>query len=96
MIELMCTLSEDELDNVTEALSRWKKDREPLSETLDEELLNKLTSSFSTVESGAYTVMISSPPDRPRPFRKLVFSYAGFEVSGPTDQNVPFLEWNFL
>ena len=70
--------------------------RELLSDTLDEEVLAKLRSGFSTTESGAYTVVIGAPSDKPRPFRKLVFSYAGFEVSGPKDQNVPYMEWNFL
>ena len=96
MIELECDLSEDELDTVMDALDRWKNDQELLSDTLDEELLAKVKNKFSTVESGAYTVEISSPSDKPRPFRKLIFSYAGFEVSGPEDQNLRYMEWNFL
>ena len=95
-IELKCDLSEDELDTVMDALERWRSEKELLSDTLDEELLNKLNRAFSTVESGAYTVMISSPAGKPRPFRKLVFSYAGFEVDGPQDQMLRYLEWNFL
>ena len=95
-IKLQCDLSEDELDTVMDAMDRWKNDQELLSDTLDEELLTKLKSKFSTVESGAYTVEIASPVDKPRPFRKLIFTYAGFEVSGPEDQNVRFMEWNFL
>ena len=95
-LELKCDLSEDELDTVMDALERWRNDKELLSDTLDEELLAKLNSSFSTVESGAYTVIISAPSAKPRPFRKLVFSYAGFEVDGPEDQMLRYLEWNFL
>ena len=57
---------------------------------------NKVKEKFSTAESGAYTVSVFSPVDKPRPFRKLIFSYAGFEVSGPEDQTVRYLEWNFL
>jgi hypothetical protein len=96
MIELECDLSEDELDTVMDALDRWKNEQELLSDTLDEELLAKVKNKFSTVESGAYTVEISSPSEKPRPFRKLIFSYAGFEVSGPEDQNLRYMEWNFL
>ena len=96
MIELECDLAEDELDTVMDALSRWKTDKELLSDTLDEELLNKLKSKFSTTESGAYTVEISSPADKPRPFRKLIFSYDGFEINGPEDSLVRYMEWNFL
>ncbi|MBR2720302.1 MAG: general secretion pathway protein GspK, partial [Lentisphaeria bacterium] len=64
MIELECDLSEDELDTVMDALDRWKNEQELLSDTLDEELLAKIKSKFSTVESGAYTVEISSPSDK--------------------------------
>lgn len=96
MIELECDLSEDELDTVMDALDRWKNEQELLSDTLDEELLAKVKNKFSTVESGAYTVEISSPSEKNRPFRKLIFSYAGFEVSGPEDQNLRYMEWNFL
>lgn len=95
-LELQCDLSEDELDTVMDALNRWKQDKELLSDTLDEELLAKLKSKFSTVESGAYTVMIMPPSEKPRPFRKLVFTYAGFETSGPQDQMLRYMEWNFL
>ncbi|MBE6365780.1 MAG: general secretion pathway protein GspK [Lentisphaerae bacterium] len=95
-IDLLCELSEDQLDAVMESLRRWKVDRELLSDTLDEDVLAILKNSFSTKESGAYTVIIQSPADRPRPFRKLVFSYAGFEVSGPEGQIINYMEWNFL
>lgn len=95
VIELSCDLAEDELENVMDALDKWKKEKIMLSETLDEELLNKL-SVLSGKESGAYTVYISAPEEEKRPFRKLIFSYAGFEVSGPADKIVKYLEWNFL
>ncbi|MBR7130957.1 MAG: general secretion pathway protein GspK [Lentisphaeria bacterium] len=96
MLELMCDLSEDELDTVMDALKQWKEEKILLSDTLDEEVLAKLKSEFSTTESGAYTVMIMPPSDRPRPFRKLVFTYDGFEVSGPENQILRYMEWNFL
>ncbi len=96
MIDLQCDLSEDELDTVMDALDRWKVDKEMLSDTLDEELLNKLKSKFSTTESGAYTIMLYPSKESPRAFRKLVFSYDGFEVDGPEEQKIRYLEWNFL
>lgn len=96
MIKLQCDLSEDELDTVEDALERWRSEQVLLTDSLDEELLSRLQSKFSTVESGAYTVEISSGGEKPRPFRKLVFSYAGFEVSGPENQMLRYLEWNFL
>lgn len=96
---LLPDLTEEELLNVTEALEQWRGERILPSESLDEELLAKLSAKFSTVESGAYTVIISAPADADsgaRPFRKLVFSYAGFEVSGPENQVLKYMEWNFL
>ena len=96
MIDLQCDLSEDELDTVMDALARWKKDKELLSDTLDEELFNRVKSKFSTSESGAYTIILYPPEDAPRTFRKLVFSYNGFEVDGPDEQQIRYMEWNFL
>ena len=95
-LDLQCDLSEDELDTVEYALEKWRNDQALLSDNLDEELLNRLKAKFSTVESGVYTVIISSPTEKSRPFRKLVFTYSGFEVEGPEDQTVRFMEWNFL
>jgi len=95
-IRLQCDLSENELDTVMDALDRWRKDKELLSDILDEELLNKLNSGFSTVESGAYTVILYPPHSELRPFRKLVYSYSGFEVDGPADRMVRYMEWNYL
>ncbi len=95
-IELVCDLTEDELDRAMDALERWKNDKELLSDTLDDELLAKLKGSFATQESGAYTVIIQAPAEHSRPFRKLVFSYSGFEISGPEGQVINYMEWNFL
>ena len=92
-------LGEDELDSIMDSLEKWQTDREMLSETLDEELYSQLNSKFSTTESGAYTVVISAPEgaeNGARPFRKLIFTYAGFEVSGPAEQVLKYMEWNFL
>jgi hypothetical protein len=92
-------LSEDEVDNIMLSLKSWREDRELLSDTLDEELYNKLAAKFSTSESGAYTVVISGQGNAEKggtPFRKLIFTYAGFEVSGPADQLLKYMEWNFL
>ncbi len=92
-------LGDDELDNIMDALEKWRNDKELLSETLDEELYAQLVSKFSTVESGAYTVVISAPetPENgARPFRKLIFTYAGFEISGPSNRLLKYMEWNFL
>lgn len=91
-------LDDDGIDSIMDALKQWRTDKVLLSESLDEETLNRLYAAFSTTESGAYTVMISGPrgTGKQRPFRKLVFTYAGFEISGPTDRMLKYMEWNFL
>lgn len=96
---LLPDLSEDEMENIMESLETWRTEKILLSESLDEELLARLNSVFSASESGAYTVIISGAGsgDTPgKPFRKLVFTYAGFEVAGPKDQMLKYMEWNFL
>ena len=95
MIDLQCDLSEDELDTVMDALDRWKKDKELLSDTLDEELLNKLKSSLATSESGLLTVNIEAPKEDGRPFSRLVFSFPAFKIAGPENELIEYLEWNF-
>jgi len=96
---LLPDLMDDEVDYIMEALDKWRQEKILLTDTLDEELLAKVKSVFSTSESGAYTVVVSAAPDDNgvrKPFRKLVFTYAGFEVSGPKDQQLKYMEWNFL
>ena len=90
-------LTDEEIDSIMEALDRWRTEKILLSESLDEELLARVNAKFSTGESGVYTVMISGPAGADkRPFRKLVFTYSGHEVSGPPDRMLKFMEWNFL
>lgn len=96
---LLPELMEDEVDLVMEALDKWRQEKILLTDTLDEELLAKVSGAFATTESGAYTVVVSAAPDDNdvrKPFRKLVFTYAGFEVSGPANQQLKYMEWNFL
>lgn len=99
ILQALPDLGEDELDNIMDSLDKWHNDKELITDTLDEELYSQLAGKFSTAESGAYTVVVSAPEsadDGARPFRKLIFTYAGFEVSGPSDQMLKYMEWNFL
>ena len=94
MLKSYCGLEDGEVTEVREAIDGWLKERTPLSETLDAELLAKL-SPLSRQESGNYTVTIEAPSTQLRPFRRLTFSFAAFPVSGPEEEKVRYLEWMF-
>ena len=94
MLKSYCKLEDGEVSEVREAIKGWLEERTPLSETLDAELLAKL-SPLARTESGNYTVTVEAPKSQPRPFKRLTFSFASFPVSGPPDDKVRYLEWMF-
>ena len=94
MLKSYCNLEDGEVTEVREAINAWLKERTPLSESLDTELLGKLNA-LSRTESGNYTVTVEAAPTQKRPYKKLTFSFAAFPVSGPDNQQVKFLEWMF-
>ena len=85
-------LTDEEAQEVLEALNDWKVNRTLLADSLDPLLLEAL-SNFSGEESGYYTVVIEPDADDPRPFRRLVQSYEGFSIGGPENQTLKYLEW---
>ena len=85
-------LTDEEANEVLEALKEWKENRVLLEDSLDPLLLESL-SNFSGEESGYYTVMIEPDSAQPRPFRRLVQSYEAFPIGGPTNQTLRYLEW---
>lgn len=85
-------LTDEEAQEVLEALEEWKTNRTLLTDTLDPLLIEAL-SNFSGEESGYYTVVIEPDSDAPRPFRRLVQSYEGFSIGGPENQTLKYLEW---
>jgi hypothetical protein len=85
-------LDEDDAKEVLDALEEWKTNRVLLSDSLDPLLLESL-SNFSGQESGYYTVIIEPDSAHPRPFRRLVQSFEGFSIAGPTNQTLRYLEW---
>ena len=95
MVKNYCGIEEEKVPEVMDALKAWKSDRTLLSETLDDELLSKLKSSFATTESGLLTVNIEAPDEEKRPFSRLVFSFPAFKIAGPENQLIEYLEWNF-
>ena len=80
-------------DKVMDALKLWKKEKTPIEETLDETLVSRLNG-FSRSESGYYTIRIEGGAKQP--FRRLIFSGKGMDVSGPSDGVLRYMEWMFL
>lgn len=95
MIQNYCSIEEEKVPEVMDALKAWRNDRTLLSDTLDEELLNKLKSNLATSESGLLTVNIEAPEEDKRPFSRLVFSFPAFKIAGPENKLIEYLEWNF-
>lgn len=95
MIQNYCNIDEEKVPEVMEALEAWRTERTLLSDTLDEEIIAKLKSALATTESGLCTVVIEAADEEPRPFSRLVFSYPAFRISGPDNELIEYLEWNF-
>lgn len=94
MLKSYCKLEDGEVALVREAIDAWTKERTPLSDSLDAEVLAKLNT-LSRNESGDYTVTVEAPASQKRPFRRLTFSFSAFTVAGPENGNVNYLEWMF-
>ena len=56
---------------------------------------DKLKSGLATTESGLLTVNIEAPDEDRRPFSRLVFSFPAFKMTGPDNELIEYLEWNF-
>jgi len=94
MLKSYCGLEDGEITEVRDAINAWIKERTPLSDSLDPELLGKL-GKLARTESGIYTVTVEASPEKKRPFKRLTFSFEAFPVSGPEDDKVRYLEWMF-
>ena len=60
LIKSKCKLTDREMEQVTEALKKWKVENTPLTDSLEPGLKTKLTTYFSTMESGFYTLVINT------------------------------------
>ncbi len=74
--ELMkdCGMTPEEAASVIEAREKWEKDKELLSENLDENIMEKLKGKYSFKESGFYTFIVRVKPAFGKSERKLTFS----------------------
>ena len=94
MLKSYCRLEDGEVTEVREAIDAWIKEKTPLSDSLDSELLAKLNA-LSRTESGNYTVTVEAAPSQKRPYKRLTFSFQAFPVSGPENEKIKYLEWMF-
>ena len=94
MLKSYCKLEDGEITEVRDAINAWIKEKTPLSDSLDTELLAKLNA-LSRTESGNYTVTVEAAPSQKRPYKRLTFSFPAFPVSGPANEKLKYLEWMF-
>ena len=60
LIKNKCKLTNREMEQVTEALEKWKSENTPLTDSLEPGLKTKLLTQFGTMESGYYTLVINT------------------------------------
>jgi len=60
LIKHKCKLSDEETEQVAEALKKWQTENIPLTDSLEPGLKTRLLVYFSTVESGYYTLVINT------------------------------------
>ncbi len=95
MLQIYCNLDEDQVAEVVAAREQWFKERVRIKDQIDALLYTNL-GGLSWNDSGSYTVYIEAPKNEKRPSRRLVFTYRGFDPTGPEDNMVEFLEWMFF
>ena len=95
MLQIYCNLDEDQVSEVVAAREQWFKERIRIKDQIDPLLYTNL-GGLSWNDSGSYTVCIEAPKKEKRPSRRLVFTYRGFDPTGPEDNMVEFLEWMFF
>ena len=86
-------LEESDAEAALDAIAQYKKDRTPLTDNLNSDLLDVLRNTFTQQESGTFTVRILRAARDNHPSSRLVFSFAAFPASGPTDGKLTFLEF---
>jgi len=91
MGKLKCT--EDEALEILEAIALWKKEKIPLADSLDDDLLRRLKANFSFRESGFYNVIIKIAGQDNSQGRPLSIS---MQISPAISANgMTFYEWTF-
>lgn len=92
LLRTYCNLDEDEANEVLDCLRRVKYEGELLSDILDP-LISARLSGLAVKESGFYTVEMRLSEETKKPSAKLIFSFEGFGVGGPSDEIVRYLDW---
>lgn len=91
LIQSKCKLSDREMEQVKEALSKWQTENIPLTDSLEPGLKTKLLTQFSTMESGYYTLIINTA-SKSDPGTTLICS---FHYSSNTKTNFQYHQFTF-
>ncbi|MDD4817610.1 MAG: type II secretion system protein GspK [Victivallaceae bacterium] len=86
-------LEESDAETALDAIASYKKDRTPLSDNLNADILDAMRNTFTQQESGVFTVRILHAAHDNHPSARLAFSFAAFPAAGPTDGILTFLEF---
>ncbi|MDD3154017.1 MAG: type II secretion system protein GspK [Victivallaceae bacterium] len=89
------SLESSQIDEILEALETVKKEKTLLSDTVDELLYQSIRSKFRRNESGNYTVRIYAPSEDRRPSKRLDICFSGFDVTGPDNNLIRYLDYQF-
>lgn len=95
MLQIYCNLDEAQVEEVIAARELWFKERTRIKDQIDSLLYTNL-GGLSWNDSGSYTVVIEPSKKDRRPSRRLVFTYRGFDPTGPNNNMVEFLEWMYF
>lgn len=95
LLQTCCDLEEEEAETVLEAIKLFQTERVNLEDQLGVELLPKIRRGLSWQESGFYTVNIRPKTGSGRISKRLTFSFNGFDVRGPSEDTVRYLQWIF-
>ncbi len=85
-------MSAEQAAKTLQAVQLWKRDRTPITESLDEITL-PLAQNFSWQESGYYTVRIFQTDGDHRPGGRLLFTFQSDGVGGPSSKVATFIEY---
>jgi hypothetical protein len=91
LIKNKCKLSDEETEQLSEALTKWQAENTPLADSLDPGLKNRLAAHFSTVESGYYTLVINTAA-KSAPGTTLIYSY---HYSPAANANFQYYQFTF-
>ena len=86
-----CGYTEEVASQIISARSEWEKEKKPISEGIDEEILTKLKEKYSFKESGYYTIFVRILPGKGKSERIMTFS-AKIDSRMPS-KDIQYYDW---